>query len=137
MTRWRFDDDPDVLPPLPLRGGSLADLPLFGDPLPDHRDDPPPHTRARPTDPPTSHAAAEGSREAARRQRACILACLRQYGDMTADELDDRLNWRPTTAGRRLSELARVGLIRSTGATRPTRSGHAAEVYTAVWSDAA
>jgi hypothetical protein len=88
-----------------------------------------PHTRARLTDPGTSHAAAAGSREQARAQRAAILAALRQYGPLTADELDARLHWRDTTAGRRMRELWQAGAVETTGEERPTRSGRAAEVW--------
>jgi|GEM_PF-3994483 len=94
------------------------ELPLFA-----------PSPAARLTNPETSHAAAQSMREQARVQRASIVACLRQYGPQTADELDARLNWRPTTAGRRMAELAKLGTVRTNGETRPTRSGRAAEVW--------
>lgn len=88
-----------------------------------------PSTRARRTDPATSHAAAHAQDGAA--QRAAILAQL-AAGPMTADELDAALAWRPTTAGRRMRELWQLGLVRGTGQTRPTRSGRSAEVWAKV-----
>ncbi|MEB3196134.1 MAG: hypothetical protein VKP62_02925, partial [Candidatus Sericytochromatia bacterium] len=83
-----------------------ADLPLFA-----------PETRARATDPVTSHQAAERAAPAASGQRACVLAVLRQYGDLTYREIDQRLNWH-TGAQRRLPELERLGLARPTGDER-------------------
>ncbi|MEB3198434.1 MAG: hypothetical protein VKP62_14635, partial [Candidatus Sericytochromatia bacterium] len=82
------------------------DLPLFA-----------PSTRARASDPVTSHQAAERAAPAASGQRACVLAVLRQYGDLTYREIDQRLNWH-TGAQRRLPELERLGLARPTGDER-------------------
>lgn len=111
-----------------LSDGQVADLPMFGG---SHAAAPlfPAHTRARLTDPPTSHQAAAAVDAAG--QRAAILQAL-AGGAMTADEIDAALGWRVTTAGRRLGELYRLGRARTTGATRPTRSGRAAEVWEAV-----
>lgn len=97
----------------------VADTPLFAA-----------STRARATDPGTSHAAAAAAHADA--QRAACLAALRQQGGLTADEVDAYLHWRPTTAGRRLGELRALGLIRATEQTRLTRSGRAALVWEAV-----
>lgn len=98
--------------------------------------------RARSTDPETSKAA--GRAVDASRPRSRIMEVMRvvplgltcDYG-WTADELDDRLGeedptWRLTTAGRRLSELKRRGLVVDTGHTRLTRSGRSATVYRVV-----
>ena len=114
MTRW-YDED-DLLPAL---GGSLNDLPLFGDPVARHRD------------PGTSHAAAARVAPLAGTQRACVLACLRQYGDLTYKEIDAKLNWH-TGAQRRLPELAAAGLVSPTGTERD-----GCRVWTAAWSAAA
>ena len=94
------------------------ELPLFA-----------PTPAARLTNPDTSHAAAQSMREQARVQRAQIVACLRQHGPMTADEIDQQMGYRPTTAGRRMAELAKLGTVRTNGETRLTRSGRAAEVW--------
>ncbi len=97
--------------------------------------------RARSTDPETSKAA--GRAVDAGKQRGKIMAVLRGEsckrwglaGDpdegWTADELDRAIRWRVTTAGRRLSELKRRGLVEVCG-QRLTRSGRMAAVYRVV-----
>jgi hypothetical protein len=105
-------------------------LPLFQEPAP----------VARKSDPDTSHKAADSMREAAAVQRAQIMQQLYAAGSvgLTADEVDERQGWRPTTAGRRLVELVRMGLasLRYDAdlepVTRATRSGRAAQVYLAI-----
>jgi len=94
----------------------LGGLPLF-----------PP--KARNSDPDTSHEAAESMEGEADTQRKWILASLRRMGPQTADELDQRLGLRPTSAGRRLSELS--GLVEMTEKTALTRSGRRAHVWRA------
>jgi hypothetical protein len=94
-----------------------------------------PHTRARLTDPGTSHEAAAQAH--ATEQRRLILLALDAAGPMTADEIDQYLNWRPTTSGRRMGELARIGTVRTTGEERRTRSGRMAEVWERVEARAA
>ena len=86
--------------------------------------------RARSTDPATSHEAAgkmdaEGQRERIMRLMRFMARC-----GWTADELDEVIGWRVTTAGRRLSELKRRGLVEACG-QRYTRSGRQATVYRA------
>ena len=78
---------------------------------------------------PTSLEAARDIAHHADVQREEILYHLREYGPATADGLDGALDWRPTTAGRRLPDLVREGLVEWTGETRPTRSGRKANVY--------
>lgn len=97
--------------------------------------------RARSTDPQTSHDA--GAKVNAAGQRAVILGLMSQdrrvHGDAagcTADELDAIIGgrdpkWLRTTAGRRLSELKRRGLVEVCG-ERKTRSGRKASVYRVV-----
>ncbi len=91
--------------------------------------------RARSTDPQTSKDA--GAKVDANRQRDLIMALLTQhdYSDTsegwTADEMDYIIAWRLTTAGRRLSELKRRGLVEVCG-ERKTRSGRKASVYRVV-----
>ena len=86
--------------------------------------------RARSTDPATSHEPARQVDAAG--QRGLILNAL-VVGDaeLTADELDTWIGWRVTTAGRRLSELKRRGLVEACG-QRYTRSGRQATVYRCV-----
>jgi hypothetical protein len=85
----------------------------------------------RKTDPQTSADAAKSMRTQAGVQRALILAHMRAcpYQDHNGDELDQHLGFRPTTAGRRLPELRRLGLVEVTGETRETRSHRQAECY--------
>lgn len=79
---------------------------------------------------PTSHKAALSMAEHAAVQRQQILDSLVNEGAATCDELDVRLGFRPTTAGRRLPDLVRDGLVqRVDGVTRKTRSGRAASVF--------
>ena len=84
--------------------------------------------RARRTDPRVSHDAARSMRSAAAAQRRTILVAL-LGGPMIADEVDAVCDFRATTAGRRLPEMERAGLVRVTGNERPTRSGRAAREY--------
>ncbi len=105
-------------------------LPLFAEPAP----------VARNTDPDTSHKAADSMREAAAVQRAQIMQQLYAAGSvgLTADEIDERQGWRPTTAGRRLGELVRMGLASLAFGSdlepveRLTRSKRPAQVYLAI-----
>ena len=89
---------------------------------------------ARTTDPATSHEAA--AVVDAEGQRGKIMKALRgewrdhQY-EFTADGLDEYLGWRVTTAGRRLGELCKLGLVEPCG-ERLTRSNRPATVYRVV-----
>jgi len=61
---------------------------------------------ARASDPETSHQAAASMRDHAGAQRQAILEYLLAHPEgATADDLDQALLWRPSTAGRRLGEL--------------------------------
>lgn len=92
-------------------------------------------TRARTSDPATSHTAA--AMVDAEGQRGRIMDVLRALykdvglaGGLTADQLDEMIGWRLTTAGRRLSELRVRELVIPCG-ERLTRSGRPATVYRA------
>lgn len=87
--------------------------------------------RARSTDPDTSHAAAVSVADSAGGQRARCLAELAR-GPLTADEIDGRVGWRITSAGRRLSELLEIGLVRRLDSKRKTRSGRMARLWESV-----
>ena len=91
-----------------------------------------PDPRARNTDPDTSHQAAESMADEAESQRRRILACLRYYGAMTADALDEVLELRLTSAGRRLPELEEADLVTLTGGKALTRSGRQARLWRAI-----
>lgn len=86
---------------------------------------------ARRSDPETSHQAAESMRETAASQRIRIFQYLVANGPKTADELDDALELRPTSAGRRLPELWEAGKARPTAEKVPTRSGRLARKWEA------
>ena len=104
---------------------------MVADPMqPGLFDNPPP--RARRTDPDTSHAAANSMAEGAKGQRSRIHAYLTEFGPHTADELDEALDLRVTSAGRRLSELKEKGLAERTTEKRPTRSGRGAYAWRAL-----
>lgn len=84
---------------------------------------------ARASDPQTSTDAAESMRSAAEIQKRHIYDALVCWGPATADECDHRLGWRPTTAGRRMKDLIRDGLVERTDDKRLTRSGRWSHVY--------
>jgi len=94
----------------------LGGLPMFDAP------------RARKTDPPTSHAAADSMREGAETQRRMIVDAL-EYGPMTGDQLDAHYGWPHATANRRLPELRDAGLVVMMTETRETRSGRSARLW--------
>ncbi len=96
---------------------NLAGLPMFDEP------------RARASDPKTSHAAAESMVGPAAAQRKIITDALAYSGPQCADMLDYAIGWRPTTAGRRLKELEKAGLVERTDLFAPTRSGRSAQVW--------
>ena len=90
--------------------------------------------RARSTDPETSHAAGRAVDASGQREDIMDLLRIARFsltGGMTADEIDKEAGWRVTTAGRRLSELKRRGLVEKCGERR-TRSGRMAAVYRCV-----
>lgn len=91
-----------------------------------------PNPVARTSDPETSHEAAASMIDGAETQRRAIVFHLWHLGPRTADELDEELELRPTSAGRRLPELRTVGLARPTDGKRKTRSGRMARVWEAV-----
>ena len=86
--------------------------------------------RARETDVETSHQAAASIADQAGSQRERILLELeREGGPLTADQLDDFIGWRLTTAGRRLPELREMGRVRMLERTAMTRSGRRARLW--------
>ena len=89
-------------------------------------------TRARTTDPDTSHQAAASMEDGAASQRKQINQYLIANAGRTADALDHELGLRVTSAGRRLSELEAAGLVRKTERRAPTRSGRSAIIWEAI-----
>jgi len=91
-----------------------------------------PDPRARNSDPETSHEAASSMVSEAQNQRIQIYAWLKGHGPMTADELDDALNFRLTSSGRRLPELLEAGKVERLKETRKTRSNRRAHLWGAI-----
>lgn len=91
-----------------------------------------PEARARRSDPPTSHAAAESVGDLRESQRA-VLACFLEHGPMHDERLQDLYNQQPpqSTSGLRTRrhELTELGLLTATGDTAKTTYGR----DTAVW----
>jgi len=83
----------------------------------------------------TSRAAAEEAEPAAGTQRAKVLAYIRECGfhGATDEEIQTALQMNPSTQRPRRVELVRDLLITS-GGTRPTRSGRAAQVWRALFN---
>ena len=88
----------------------------------------PPHTKARTTDPITSHIAARPDRVT---DRARALTALRTAGmeGLTDFELGDRIGRQQTSAGKRRLELCALGLVCNSGQRRPAPSGSPAIVW--------
>jgi hypothetical protein len=80
----------------------------------------------------TSRAAAESIEPVGCGLRARVLNALRAWGPMTDSELQERLEMDPSTQRPRRVELVRMGLVRDSGARRPTSSGRAATVWEVV-----
>jgi predicted transcriptional regulator len=82
----------------------------------------------------TSRDAAESMRPHVSAIEADVLRHIQlAYDDgMTCDEVEFALELSHQTASARLKGLADKGLIKDSGARRPTRSGRAARVYVAV-----
>lgn len=102
--------------------------PAFAPSMYDDLDDipaPDPHTRARSTDPDTSHAAARENAEsgAGDRQRLAVLAAVRSKPGMTSDELAASIHVDRHIPGRRLSELEHAGLVRRGEARKSELTG--------------
>lgn len=109
----RTPPSPDPGGATPERGERRTALTLHRDPL------------SRTSDPETSHLAGASMREEAQAQRQAILAYLLAHpSGATADALDKELSWRPSTAGRRLSELIEMGVVFRCDGLLQTPKGH-------------
>jgi len=80
---------------------------------------------ARSSDPATSHAAAASAKELQGQHHRLILACLEQHGALGKDGIAARTRLDGVQTCRRLTELARSGLIAETGRTVPSTAGRA------------
>ncbi|MBM63270.1 MAG: hypothetical protein CL484_10015 [Acidobacteria bacterium] len=88
--------------------------------------------RSRTSDPLTSREAGESMIGTAQTQRDKIEEFLKVNPPMTADQVDQKLGLRATSAGRRLPELRELGKARVLeGEFRRTRSGRRAVLWTA------
>ena len=61
--------------------------------------------------------------------RALVADALNDYGDMTADEIADRLGLSVLSVRPRCSEMLNLGRIKPTGERRRNRSGKSASVW--------
>lgn len=89
------------------------------------------HTRARKTDPVTSHMAAETIAPRITALQKMVRNEFKHAGHngLTDEELTDRLGLRGSTARTRRSELTDAGLIKDSGRTRPLISGRPGTVW--------
>ncbi len=87
--------------------------------------------RARRDDPDTSKQAAAQSRGVADRHRSQILAAMNHGGrsDWAPHELAEQCELSSVQVSRRIKEMWEDGLIRESGATRPTPSGRMARCW--------
>lgn len=80
----------------------------------------------------TSREAAAKVRPKVPNQRSRVLAHLKAAGPETIEEIAFDLRIPLQSACPRVNELVQLGLVRDSGRTRPTRSGHDAVVWEAV-----
>jgi hypothetical protein len=86
---------------------------------------------ARQSDPWTSHAAADRVHEFASGHIGMILACLRDHGPQTANELAGRLPLNSVQIARRLSDMEKKRLAAPTGHCRMSAAGRPERVWSA------
>jgi len=89
-------------------------------------------TLARNADPAQSHEAAARAAAFAPTHRDRILAALRQYGPLTAHELERHTGLSYVQIDRRMHELVKNHDARRAPLTRPTPTGGRAQVWEAV-----
>lgn len=92
---------------------------------------------ARQSDPWTSHAAASRVREFASGHIATILACLKQHGPSTADEIAEHTGLLAHQINKRLSDCQKRQLAAPTGICRLSASGRPERVWQRVGARAA
>lgn len=78
---------------------------------------------ARSTDPGTSHAAAASAKELQADHYVRILGTLKQHGELGKDGIASRCDLTSYQVSKRLTELARLGLIEWTGRTVKSTAG--------------
>ena len=103
---------------------------LFSPPEWFHEPEPP--RRARRLDPSTSHAAAARVNEFAGGQQAVILAALREFGALGAEQIAYIVSLPAYSVRKRLPELQDAHLVEPVdGVTRQTSSGRSERVWAA------
>ena len=88
-------------------------------------------TKARSTDPLTSHDAAAKAGELAKRHQRVILACLVAHGPGSKDRIATLTHLTGTQVARRTKELERLGCIEPTGLTVRSTAGRQERVWSA------
>lgn len=86
---------------------------------------------ARTSDPITSHAAANAAKDLQARHHRIILVCLKQHGALGKDGIAARTNLTGVAVARRMVELERAGLAKTTGRTVPSTTGRAEREWVA------
>ena len=84
---------------------------------------------ARQSDAWTSHEAARRVRELGSGHVATILACLRDHGPQTIDEISKRTPLTSVQIARRLADCEKRSLAAPTGICRPSASGRMERVW--------
>lgn len=77
----------------------------------------------------TSHDAAERAAPRAKRYHGEIIAALKKFGPMTADETAEKIEASVLSVRPRITELAQAGAIQDTGERRHNASGRRAAVW--------
>lgn len=80
------------------------------------------HSRARNTDPSTSHLAANSIKTASQAHAETIIDCLQRYGALGKDGIAAHTNLESMQVARRLHELEREGMIELTGKVVKSRA---------------
>jgi predicted ArsR family transcriptional regulator len=83
------------------------------------------HPRVRNTDPVTSHAAADQAKDLARQHFDKIVDCLQRFGARGKDGIAELTGLNGHQVGKRLPELAKIGLVELTGQVTKSKSGRA------------
>lgn len=87
-------------------------------------------SRARKTDPTTSHEAADSVKETAKHHMAIIHETLETNGPMGKDYIAQKSGLRPDQVWRRLSEMEKLGMVKLTGRTVDSFSGRKEREWT-------
>lgn len=87
-------------------------------------------SRARTTDPVTSHAAAYSIRDSAERHMKLIHEALEMNGPMGKDGIAYACGLDPNQVSRRLPEMAKIGMVKLTGQTVESLSGRKEREWT-------